>query len=580
MDENALGMTLGMLAIALTWVAALAAFCGLGLSLLRWMGFERDGSEGLFAAVWIGWALGLGVLQVWHLFRPVDVWARAALLTFGAAGLIWNLRPVLAGLRRAIRGVLPFAAAALLLTLWLANRAMAPEMHPDAGLYHLSTVEWLSAYPIVPGLGNLNWRLAFNSSYFVYMAAMDFGPWSHHAQHVAVYLMLLALSLQVGWSGVCVLLGTRVMRCQDLFRLVLIPAIVRKMWAGIHEGEPDLAMWVLGIVIVDQLIQVLENPSREGSDRTSVLAVLMVSGAAIAVRLSAGMLAIAACLVVLIWCARKAKTAVGTRGRSIRSIMPVLLSSLLIAVWVLRGYVLSGYPAFPNTLGGVRVDWRVPGSIASSEARWIMSWARLPGVEPDVVLRDWAWLSPWLKKVTALGSFDLVAPMAIAFVGLLVALARRRRWEARELGLMGVAAVPIASLGFWFATAPEPRFAGAAAWLLAACSVLLAAERWGQARRHGFGRAVLLVVVVAALAPHLTAPKRIPPGPDEGFYPLPHVDVVEVTLPSGLTYLRPVRENQCWDAPLPCAPYPPDDLELRSPGDLSRGFRVMLGEAE
>jgi hypothetical protein len=581
-SENAIGMGLGMLAITATWAVALAAFAGLGLTFLRWARLERDGAEGLFAAVWIGWAIALGVLQVWHLFHPVDVWARDLLLTLGAAALTWNLRPVLAQLRPVIRRILPFAAAAVLLALWLANRAMAPEMNPDSGLYHLSNVRWLSEYPIVPGLGNLNWRLALNSSYYVYMAAMEFGRWSHRAQHVAIYLPLLALGLQIGWSGYSVLLDTRPVRCQDVFRFVLAPAIVWKMWAGAQEVEPDLAVWVLGVVIVDQLIRLVQDAHRGRTGWTSVVVVLVMSSTAVTVKLSAGMLGIMACVVALAWQARMERKSTGVHVRSFPILVAILPSGLLVAVWVLRGYLLSGYPAFPSTWGGIAVDWRVSSSLAINEARWIMSWARLPGVAPDVVLKDWAWLGPWLKNLKTFGSFDILAPLAIAFVGLLVALGRRSRWEAPDLGIAAVAAVPASSLGFWFAIAPEPRFAGSAAWLLAACSVLLAAERWDVRRAPRFARVLLLVSAVAAVAPYLTAPTRIHAGPEGGFYALPHVSVVEVTLPSGLTYLRPTAEmdNQCWDAPLPCAPYPPDDLQLRWPGDLRGGFKVAQGEAE
>jgi len=112
--------------------------------------------------------------------------------------------------------------------------------------------------------------------------------------------------------------------------------------------------------------------------------------------------------------------------------------------------------------------------------------------------------------------------------------------------------------------------------------VLLASGRCGARDSRGFARALLLVATVAAVAPHLTASKHVSPGPEEGFYPLPHVTADEVTLPSGLTYWRPTvtMDNQCWDAPLPCAPYPPNDLQLRVPGDLSGGFKVSSANGD
>lgn len=287
-------MALGMLAIAATWGVALVTCAGLGLGLLRCLRLERSGSEGLFAAVWVGWATALGALQIWQLFHPVDLWARVMLMILGAMGLAWNLRPMLAQPHLSVRRTLPFAGAAMLLTLWLANRAMAAEMNSDAGLYHLTTVRWLTEYPIVPGLGNLYGRLAFNSSYFLFMGALQLGPWEEQAQHVAVYFVILILSLQIGWSGYSVLRGSRPASTQELFRLVLIPALVRKMWAGIHEAEPDLAMWVLGVVIVDQLISLVQDRRHGRARSISACVVFLMACAAVTVRLSGGMLGLAA----------------------------------------------------------------------------------------------------------------------------------------------------------------------------------------------------------------------------------------------------------------------------------------------
>jgi len=404
LSENALGMVLGMLGIAASWSVALAACAGLGLGLLRCLRLERGGSENLFAAIWIGWAIGLGALQLWHLFRPVDVWARTLLLFIAAAGLTRNLRPVLAELRPAMRRVLPFAGAAVLLALWLANRAMAPEMASDAGLYHLPTVRWLLKYPIVPGLGNLNWRLAFNSSFFLFMAAMDLGAWAHRYHHVAIYFLVLTLGLQIGWSAYLMFLGRRAVSFRDLLRVALIPAVARKMWTGIHEGEPDLAMWILGVVLVDQLLRLVEDRHRGKATTAGVLVVFLVGCAALSVRLSVGMMALAAMVAALALHLRTKDRAARTPPGALPVVMAVFLSGLVIALWVLRGYLLSGYPVFPSTAGGISVDWRVPRAVAIEEARWIMSWARSPGESPDIVLKDWAWLAPWLNRLRADGN--------------------------------------------------------------------------------------------------------------------------------------------------------------------------------
>jgi len=44
------------------------------------------------------------------------------------------------------------------------------------------------------------------------------------------------------------------------------------------------------------------------------------------------------------------------------------------------------------------------------------------------------------------------------------------------------------------------------------------------------------------------------------------------TTDSGLVLHIPVASDQCWDAELPCTPYPNPKLRLRRPDDLSSGF--------
>ena len=47
------------------------------------------------------------------------------------------------------------------------------------------------------------------------------------------------------------------------------------------------------------------------------------------------------------------------------------------------------------------------------------------------------------------------------------------------------------------------------------------------------------------------------------------------TLPSGLVVNVPSNETLCcWNAPLPCTPYPNPALRLRDPGNLEAGFRI------
>jgi hypothetical protein len=350
------------------------------------------------------------------------------------------------------------------------------------------------------------------------------------------------------------------------------------MFNGEELGGPDLAVWVLGIVTIDALVRVILGALQGSRAPTHLALLLTAASAAITVKRSAARLGIAASALCVVVSTRLAPRWLSDQ-RGLAPTLRVLAPSIvLLATWVLRGYVLSGYPLFPSTLGGVMVERQVPAEAARAEARWIMSWARSPGLAPDVVLADWRWIGDWAKGIRGAGSLDILIPLGIAGLLLATAVARRRSW-GREPAWLAVAALPPAiALAIWFLIAPAPRFAGARAWLKAACGLLLAAERWGVRTSLNTGIVVLSVALGLGAALQSGESLRIPPGPSWGFYPLPQPTLVEEELTSGLTVLRPAEGDQCWVSPLLCTPGPLPGLRLRVPGDRSSGFRI--GSAE
>jgi hypothetical protein len=74
---------------------------------------------------------------------------------------------------------------------------LAPDNY-DSGLYHLQSIRWDNTYPIVPGLGNLHERLAFNQSFFEFVAALNFQPYFGHGSALAnSFLYLLGMASRV-----------------------------------------------------------------------------------------------------------------------------------------------------------------------------------------------------------------------------------------------------------------------------------------------------------------------------------------------------------------------------------------------
>lgn len=58
------------------------------------------------------------------------------------------------------------ALIVLIMVIWTAQ----DPMHYDTGLYHAQAIHWIEDYGVVPGLGNLHNRLAYNSAFMPFQA--------------------------------------------------------------------------------------------------------------------------------------------------------------------------------------------------------------------------------------------------------------------------------------------------------------------------------------------------------------------------------------------------------------------------
>ena len=71
-----------------------------------------------------------------------------------------------------------------------------------------------------------------------------------------------------------------------------------------------------------------------------------------------------------------------------------LLAAVLLATWMGREIVLSGYPLFPSTALAMPVAWRMPVKGILEFQGEILRWARDPdpGSDPKKVIKTWRWL--------------------------------------------------------------------------------------------------------------------------------------------------------------------------------------------
>lgn len=549
---------------------------GLGLGVRRAVGLKALDAGGLADSFWLGFAVVIAAGQVWHLWLPITAAAACVLAAAGLVGLAVGARQVRAYAGSFRPAALWWLAAIAIFALWLANVAIGPLRAYDTGLYHLPMVEWVRQFAIVPGLGNLHGRLAFNNANLLYAAALEFGPWLGHCAAVA-HGPVIIVALAQGLRGARRLLaGPASGADDDACLVVLLPLILfvvaRLDWFPGLYG--DLPVAVLCIVGGARAMSLLRRRAVGGRrDAYSMIWIGAVLTTAICIKLSAAVFAgLTLTIVWIVWLIRTGRISrLGLSSKRALGAMGMVVAFLvLLAPWAVRGAVLSGHPFYPSTFLSVDADWQVPPAKADQERLWVQSWARTPGADISQT-RGWSWLGGWGRRLAQGQRYLLILPVAMSVAGMAAAAAWRRKGGVpRGVDPGWLMLIPlVAGLAVWLLAAPGVRFAVALVWFAAAfgVSVAIRAVSPGAAVRRG----MLVWLAILCIWPLAHGKPLWTGGEGRSFAPTPAAPMDTFETDSGLVLYVPATGDQSWYAPLPNTPYPSSELRLRGK-DLSGGF--------
>lgn len=541
------------------WMLLYAACWGIGVAVTKILGL-KDGERGP-SLFWLGWAVAMGCLQVWHLFRPLGMMLLAMLSVCGIAGFFvaaseqatrekWK-----AFSRRWKRVAGTLAAAAVL--AWFVNGAGTLY---DTGLYHQQAEEWSRAFAAVPGIGNLHHRLAFNSSFHLCTGLLGVLLDPLRSAKVASGLLVFAMLVHivVRWPP-----GKSAgpARVADGLTILLLPACTSRFFMT-GTASPDLPVFIFGLALAQEFFGLEDEAGR----RTRLVVMASLCAAGITVSLSFVVLATSVGLVTFVLHREERKS----------FLRCLLVAAFLLVPWVGRNVVLSGYLLFPAPALGLPVSWKVPPENARAAVSAIRGWAR----EPSRLAGETAglgWVRGWLSR-----NGGLTTGLAACALGTLAIVVSVRAYRSRRLPVESALAAYLAclcgSVVFWFLAAPDPRFAGALFWLTTAVSLEWLVRTSGLTETSS-----RRVLVVSALV--LTSGVVGRQAWDRYFFPVPRppetVRTRVFTTESGLRVFIPATGDQCWSSPIPCTPEPSGRLRLRSArGGLQEGFMISTKEDE
>ena len=590
---------LGSLALAVAWAFLIAIAAGIGMAIrARVLSERRVNAHSLTGAFWLGMAVTVLLLQVWHLIWPINAAAFLLLAAIAAVGLAQHapaLRAWMRGLHRPT--ALATTAALALAALWLGNRGLAAVANFDTYMYHVPAVEWYKQYPLVPGLGNLHERFAFNNASFLYAALLESALWARGSTHLVNGVFVLAIL-----AGIAARFAQRLeesnARGPAVFDLLLLgPVLAVGAQASMFAGlTPDLPAGLAILAGFSLLVSAVWNVPADPGERAFTLFVAGTTfalAATLKLSVAGGALPAWIFTAYVLWRMNRDRTALS--GRML--LIMAGFSTALAGLWVARGIMTSGYPMYPSTLAGLPVDWRMPVENARASYDWIAYFARTFHDPATYNAGDWsayvcspgAWIGPWLRALLVPQNLWQVAVPAVllATLGVLATRERARRELPPRAWLLLLP--PAAAIVMWWVVAPRPLFGYWAFWLAAAVVAAAAAPvlprtRWLLVLALASGLAVMSLPLLGAGLDAARATDRSNLAaaagvwfvkPDSGSlvqrtrwdYPLRPYQTR-----SGLTLYVP-SGHRCGRGQLPCTSHPSPSLELRGAG-MRTGFRA------
>jgi hypothetical protein len=559
-----------MLPILLALAVWYPAIIGLGAPLLalRARGHPSPEEDNLTWSALAGMAVMSVLIIGLNFFAPARPVVGLALLAAGWSLLIFCQRRW-----RLFVAPVPFAfVLAGLMLVTLAWSAAQSPFNYETGLYQLPSVKWFTHSRAPLGLANLLGQFGFNSAWFAFAAALESPLLEGKSTFLANPLMLLVYGMAIGFAMKRFGRPERMSPANGFLALNLVPWVSLVMGLDLNSLSSDLPITVLTLLSVYKCLAQWEA---DQVTPTALLEQYLLAAFAISIKLSAFPLLVT---VVLLFFRRYARLQPGRdRRREMQGILQTGLAATLCVFggWSARSIALSGCAIFP-VLGTCLfpLQWATPPDRVEAEANLVRAWARMPWAPGARALSGWEWFRPWLEGIVTREA--VLVSLCIVLLGAgLMGLARRESKRLRSSeSFLTVMAMPLAGIGFWFATAPSPRFGAGYFWsigllvlgggigrfcqafqlrrfdrlLLAgglAALVFLSAV-WPRMAPRGWGTEVPWIANEAAL--RLDRPALLFRWPA-----LPEVVVAPHLTPDGGVIYVPVDFFACWDAPLPCA---------------------------
>ena len=436
-----------MLMTIITWIYALFTITLLGVGIAAFIEkFFCYRIEKLDSILMAGTIAVTVYAQFFSLFYRVSLAANVVML-IACAGILAFRRKAIAHMlskwnKEAGLGYKILVGVLFVLWAYFTSRGY---IHYDSDLYHAQSIRWLEEYGVVPGLGNLHERFAYNSSFFALSALYSLKfvlADSMHAMNgfLAMLLSLTCIPIAKSWKN-------KRFSVTDFARAGAIYYLTTITNEVVSPASDYAVMCVIFFIIIKWL-----GALEEGCKDIAPYALLCVVGVyALTIKLTAGLI-----LILLI---KPAYMLICEKR--VKEIFAYLAMGLIVAFpWMARTVVISGWLFYPFTaIDLFDVDWKMEAQYIDIDAMQIKVWGRaLYAIGLiDVPITDWFpnWFETTLSSMEKLLILGSVVAVPITIISVCVVFACK---QYEHIDMLLVMVTLLSSYLFWQTSAPLIRY--------------------------------------------------------------------------------------------------------------------------
>ncbi len=316
----------------------------------------------------------------------------------------------------------------------------------DTGLYHAQAIRWIEEYGVVPGLGNLHMRFAYNSAFLCLQALFSLE-----------WLVGQSLHTMNGFLSLCALLyafgtvrtpGREKWQTSDFLKCAMVIYVVNKRYS---VASPGTDIWAM-LLIVYICTKWCEYTEQGEKDTAPWCYVCLVGFYALTVKLSAAAIVILVLYPLILLIRKK-----DVRGIMVNGILAVII----VIPYLIRNVIISGYLVYPYAgIDLFRVDWKMDPAVLLEDSKYNLTmWARgftdVASYSQTYEGTLFAWMPHWFLS-QSMGYRILLVVGAVCVVTVMVNMVRS--FVQKKYEYAAVLGVCVVSLVFWLMAAPLVRY--------------------------------------------------------------------------------------------------------------------------